>query len=108
MCQTHHECTRVIYDRPHKEIRDESRPTGKQYSYQTTSDFGQFNPNSAFTSQYIGANATGYYFDESAGAVSAGPITLNSYSDLSSSTVLNVNLLTTLAYQRIQNLVANS
>jgi trimeric autotransporter adhesin len=29
-------------------------PTGKQYSYQITSDLGTFTPNSAFGSQYIG------------------------------------------------------
>jgi N-acetylneuraminic acid mutarotase len=83
-------------------------PTGKQYSYQTTSDFGTFNPNSTFGSQYIGVNASGYYFDEVTNAVSSGPITLSGYSDLSAASVLNVNLLTTLAYQRIQNLVAQS
>lgn len=83
-------------------------PTGKQYSYQTTSDFGTFNPNSTFSSQYIGVNASGYYFDEVTNAVSGGPITLTGYSDLSAASVLNVNLLTTLAYQRIQHLVAQS
>lgn len=80
-------------------------PTGKQYSYQTTSDFGTFNPNSAFTSRYIGVAATGYYFDEVTNALSSGPITLQGYADLSAVAVLNVNLLTTLASQRIQTLV---
>jgi uncharacterized protein YjdB/N-acetylneuraminic acid mutarotase len=83
-------------------------PTGKQYSYQINSDLGTFSPTSAFTSQYIGLNATGYYFDELANAVSGGPITLNSYADLGAVQVLNVNLLTTLAYQRIQYLVTVS
>ena len=83
-------------------------PTGKQYSYQITSDLGTFLPTSKFGSQYIGADATGYYFDEIANAVSTGPITLNGYSDLSATAVLNVNLLTTLAYQRIQHLVTMS
>ena len=46
-------------------------PTGKQYSFQTDSDLGTFSPTSAFTSQYIGVNATGYYFDELANAVSS-------------------------------------
>ena len=83
-------------------------PTGKQYSYQITSDLGTFSPTSKFGSQYIGVDATGYYFDEIANAVSTGPITLNGYSDLSATPVLNVNLLTTLAYQRIQHLVTMS
>jgi hypothetical protein len=91
-----------------QELSTTLAPTGKQYSYQTDSDLGTFHPNSSFTSQYIGVAATGYYFDEAANAISGGTITLNGYSDLSAVSVLNVNLLTTLAYQRIQNLVTKS
>jgi hypothetical protein len=91
-----------------QELDASLNPTGKQYSYQTTSNLGTFNPNSTFTSQYIGVNATGYYFDEVANAVSGATITLNGYSDLSAVSVLNVNLLTTLAFQRIQNLVTKN
>jgi N-acetylneuraminic acid mutarotase len=91
-----------------QELDSSLSPTGKQYSYQTTSDFGAFSPTNSFASQYIGTNASGYYFDEVANAVSTGPVTLNGYSDLSTDTVLNVNLLTTLEYQRIQNLVTKS
>jgi len=83
-------------------------PTGKQYSYQTNSDLGTFSPTSTFGSQYIGLIATGYYFDEVQNTVSNGPITLNGYSDLSAESFLNVNLMTTLAYQRIQHLVTSS
>jgi hypothetical protein len=83
-------------------------PTGQQFSYQILTNFGTFSPTSTFTSQYLGLIATGYYFDEVADAVSTGPVTLNAYSDLSADSVLNVNLLTTLEYQRIQNLVTQS
>jgi Bacterial Ig-like domain (group 2)/Kelch motif/Galactose oxidase, central domain len=83
-------------------------PTGKQYSYQISSDLGTFSPSSTFGSGYIGLNATGYYFDEVANAVSSGTLAINGYSDLAVDSVLNVNLLTTLAYQRIQNLVTKS
>ena len=83
-------------------------PNGKQYSYQITSNLGTFSPTSTFTSRYIGLIATGYYFDEVAGNVSAGSITLNGYSDLGTDSVLNVNLLTTLTYQRIQTLMSKS
>jgi hypothetical protein len=82
-------------------------PTGAQYTYQIASDLGTFSPTTPFKNQYVGVNATGYYFDELQNAVSSGPITLNGYSDLAVDTVLNVNLLTTLAYQRIQNLVTS-
>ncbi len=91
-----------------QELDTNLSPTGKQYSYQITSDLGTFSPTSTFGSQYIGLNATGYYFDEIAGSISSGPVTLNGYSDLTTGSVLNVNLLTTLAYQRIAHLVINS
>jgi uncharacterized protein YjdB len=91
-----------------QELDTNLSPTGKQYSYQITSDLGTFSPTSTFGSQYIGLNATGYYFDEIAGGTSSGPVTLNGYSDLTTGSVLNVNLLTTLAYQRIERLVINS
>jgi hypothetical protein len=91
-----------------QELTANLSPSGKQYTYQITSDLGTFTPSSAFGSQYVGITATGYYFDEVANTVSGGPVTLNSYSDLSKTSVLNVNLLTTLAYQRIQKLVSTS
>lgn len=91
-----------------QELDSNLSPTGKQYSYQINSDLGTFSPTSAFTSRYIGLSATGYYFDEVRNVVSNGPVTLTGYSDLSSDTVINVNILTTLAYQRIQHLVAVS
>ncbi|HKD54297.1 MAG TPA: kelch repeat-containing protein [Steroidobacteraceae bacterium] len=83
-------------------------PTGQQYTYQVTSNLGTFAPTSAFTSEYVGVAATGYYFDEVENDISSGTITLYGYSDLAADGVMNVNLLTTLAYQRIRNLVANS
>jgi hypothetical protein len=83
-------------------------PTGSQFSYQITSNLGTFSPTSTFNSQYIGLLATGYYFDEIANTVSSGTVTLNGYSDLAVESVLNVNLLTTLEYQRIQTLVTKS
>lgn len=80
-------------------------PTGKQYTYQINSDLGTFSPTSTFTSAYIDLNATGYYFDEVENAVSTGTVVLNGLNVLGSDTVLNVNLLTTLAYQRIKTLM---
>jgi uncharacterized protein YjdB/N-acetylneuraminic acid mutarotase len=91
-----------------QELDPRLSPTGLQFTYQILTNFGTFSPTSTFTSQYLGLIATGYYFDELANAVSTGPITLNAYSDLSADSVLNVNLLTTLEYQRIQHLVTES
>lgn len=91
-----------------QELDTSLSPTGKQYTYQITSNFGTFAPTSTFGSQYIGLTATGYYFDEITNSVSSGPITLNGYSDLTADPALNVNLLTTLAYQRIQTLLKSN
>jgi N-acetylneuraminic acid mutarotase len=91
-----------------QQLNAQLSPTGQQFTYQVNSNLGTFNPTSTFTSQYIGMIAMGYYFDEVTDATSDGTITLNGISDLSTETVLNVNLLTTLAYQRIQNLVTQS
>jgi hypothetical protein len=91
-----------------QELDPSLTPTGKEYGFQITSDLGTFTPTAKFGSQYLGMVATGYYYDEVANAISVGPISLNAYADLSTQTVLNVNLLTTLAYQRIQHLVTTS
>jgi N-acetylneuraminic acid mutarotase len=90
-----------------QELDTSLSPTGKQYSYQVTSDLGAFSPTSTFTSRYVGINATGYYFDEVQGVVSSGPVTLNGYSDLSANSTINVNILTTLATQRIKKLIVD-
>ena len=90
-----------------QELSASLSPTGEQFSYQITTDLGAFAPTSPFNSQYIGLSATGYYFDEVQNALSSGTVTLTGYSDLALDQVLNVNLLTTLAYQRIQKLVTS-
>jgi N-acetylneuraminic acid mutarotase len=82
-------------------------PTGSLYSYKTSA-LGTFSPGQLFAQQYVGLTATGFYFDEVANQTSSGPVTLNGYCDLGAASVLNVNVLTTLAYQRIQNLVTGS
>ena len=56
-------------------------------------------------STFVDLSATGKYFDE-VYAVSTGTLTLGSFAS-SSDTALNVNILTTLAHKRIQNLVNN-
>ena len=91
-----------------QELDNSLSPTGRQYSYTVNSDLGTFSPTSTFGSQYIGVSANGYYFDEVTNGISVSTITLTGLSDLSADTVLNVNLLTTLAYERIKNLVVNS
>jgi len=82
-------------------------PTGKQFTFQIDSDLGTFSPTSTFSSQYIDLIANGYYFDEATGDISGGQLTLTSVADLNVSGELNLNLLTTLSYQRIKRLVTD-
>jgi sugar lactone lactonase YvrE len=81
------------------------QPTGNTYLYQVNSDLGTFSPTAVFASPYIELSASGYYYDEVTGAPSSAKISLNGFADLTSSRVLNVNLLTTLVYLREKNLV---
>jgi hypothetical protein len=79
--------------------------TGPTHTATTDSDLGTFNPGTTFATPYVGVSATGFYRDEITDAPSDGPITLQSYADLGVDTTLNANLLTTLAYGRIERLV---
>lgn len=81
-------------------------PNGKQYTYYILDDLGRFDPTgTTFTSLIISLNANGYYYDEVINSLSSGPLTLQGISDLDTDTVMNVNLLSTLAYNRIKTLV---
>ena len=78
--------------------------TGNLYTYTTTAA-GAFVPDAKFASPLLSVTATGTYVDEVTGAASDGPVTLKSYANLQTETVLNANVLTTLAYARINTLV---
>ena len=83
-------------------------PTGQSYVTSTNDDAGHFDLGSTLSNEYAEIIATGYYFDEVAGDLSQGTLTLRSITDLSDGGNTNVNLLTTLVYNRTQNLVKNS
>ena len=78
--------------------------TGNLYTYATTS-LGAFTPGDKYASALLAMTATGTYADEVTGAASDGPVTLKSYANLGTETVLNVNVLTTLAFTRINTLL---
>ena len=78
--------------------------TGNLYTYATTAT-GAFVPDAKFASPLLSVAANGTYTDEVTGTASDGPVTLKSYANLNTETVLNANVLTTLAYTRINTLV---
>ena len=89
-------------------LNNKLNPTGQVYNTITNDDAGHFNLGSVLSSKYAEIIASGYYFDEVVGSVSHGTLSLRSITDLDGSGVSNVNLLTTLVFQRTTYLVNNS
>jgi len=90
-----------------QELTSDLSSTGKAYYTQTNDDFGSFETNSEIGAGYIDIATTGFYFNEVEGRLSNSYITLKSISYLSETTDLNVNILTTLAFDRIKYLLTN-
>ena len=78
--------------------------TGNLYTYATDAT-GTFTPKDRYASALLALTATGTYTDEVTGVASDGPVTLQSYANLGSETVVNVNVLTTLAFTRTNTLL---
>lgn len=78
--------------------------SGLSYPTQTTDDMGSFTITNV-NADYIDVKANGYYYNENRQETSESTINLQAVSSANSK--VNVNLLTTLAYNRIKYLVAN-
>lgn len=81
-------------------------PTGDVYLGSTSDNLGSFTIAQKIKGKYIEIVLSGYYFDEIDGALSSGPLTLRSVSDVSTGS-LRVNLLTSLISERIKTLVSS-
>ena len=88
-------------------LNSKLKPIGQMYTTLTTNDAGMFEMEGV-NSKYAEIIATGYYYDEVEGKISASPLTLRSIADLKDGTQTNVNILTSLTYNRIKNLVTNN
>jgi hypothetical protein len=80
-------------------------PTGQTFEAVTSDDLGSFSIPVHVTSRYIEVVATGYYFDELTGSLSAAPLTLRALADLGGSPTVDVNLLTSAAEPLVRALV---
>ena len=85
-------------------LNNNLKPIGQMYATQTINDAGLFEMDNV-NSMYAEIIATGYYFDEVAGNISSTTLTLRSIADLSDGGNVNVNLLTTITYNRVKQLV---
>ncbi|MHA1890945.1 MAG: outer membrane protein assembly factor BamB family protein [Promethearchaeota archaeon] len=91
-----------------QELDKNFEPTGVMYSLQTIDDFGAFSMNtSRISSEYVEIITRGYYFDEVKGQISDAELTLRVIAKVSNSSSVNVNILTTLATERIKYLIKN-
>ncbi len=90
-----------------QELDSSLNPTGLTYETTTNDDFGSFSISSKLTSSFVEVIATGYYFNEVSGTLSDGPLTLRAITNLVNSSIVNVNILTTLQINRLKKLVAN-
>ena len=80
--------------------------TGRTYTGKIASDHGDFRfTHVNLVSQYALLEVNGFYRNEITGKESVAPITLNAMVDFSDRRTANINLLTHLAYERMQFLV---
>lgn len=81
--------------------------TGSNFFSETKDDFGSFELNTELPAGFIDVATTGFYFNEITGKLSSASITLRGISYINKSQNLNINILTTLAYDRIKHLIDN-
>lgn len=82
------------------------RQTGKGFEGRIESDDGKYKiPSISLTSQYVYITVSGYYRDETTGKASEQSITLNAITDLVGRVKANVNILSSIEYDRVYHLV---
>lgn len=71
-----------------------------------TDEFGNYtSSNIENPGDYIELRATGWYFDEISGSMSEGELDLIAWSDVQADDSININVLTTMAKERVANLI---
>ncbi len=88
-----------------QEVDESLDPTGLMYTTTTKDDFGSFALSNKFSSKYVEVDCEGFYFNECANGTGDAKLILRSYGDLSVNKPLNLNILTTIAHDRIKKLV---
>ena len=91
-----------------QELTSDLIANGKSYFTETNDDFGSFESNSKIPEGFIDIATTGFYFNEIEGKLSNSFITLKGISYLNEEKKLNINILTTLSFDRIKYLITNN
>jgi serine/threonine-protein kinase len=91
------------------------KPNGKQYTFRTTNDFGTFAPSGIkYGTPYLSTLAQGYYYNEITGTQSDDIVLLSGLSQIgavsnsAADTAINVNVLSSMAVNRITKLATTS
>lgn len=80
-------------------------PTGVTFSINTNNDFGGFELERKLEASYVEIITSGFYYNEVIGKISEASLTLRSLAENNDSAATNVNILTTLARDRIIHLM---
>lgn len=88
-----------------QELDNTLTPNGRIYYTQTTDYTGAFTMSSKLKNSLVEIITEGYYYNEVTGTLSDSPLTLWVYADLKTSPRVNVNILTSLAHDRIKHLM---
>jgi hypothetical protein len=89
------------------ELDEDLNQTGISFQTETRDNRGSYALPAMLSNDYIEVFAEGYYFDEITGIASSAPITLSAFADITESTTININILSTLAKPRIRELMQN-
>ncbi len=87
-------------------LDDKLAQTGKVFNTQITDNKGSFELISVeLSSKYVQFTASGFYYNESLGAITSTQLSLNALSDVTDASSINVNILTHLEKRRVESLV---
>jgi len=89
------------------ELNQDFSQTGKVFNAQIKDNQGSFElSNVQLSSPFVEIKADGFYFNEVTGENSKSQLTLYALADVTNTSTLNVNVLSTLEKGRVENLVA--
>lgn len=90
------------------ELNSNLEQTGRVYNTQIDNSIGSFSINNvSLSSQYAILQANGFYFNEITGSNSEAQLTLSALTDLTDSSTININILTTLERKRVEYLISS-
>jgi len=79
--------------------------TGRSFSGTIHDNAGSFNIRGVLNYKMVEITVSGYYFNEVSGSVSNAPVTLQALADMTDSSSVNVNMMTTLEKKRVEYLI---